>query len=234
VNLERAALFVLVPTLIAFGAFSWLVQLRDPLAVDTHALAAIPLELEEWRGQDVAMESGVEEMLDADFNLQRAYWHPVGDLVWLYVGYYGTERGGRPEHTPWACYPSNGWTIVRYDVVDAVDLPGHPLVRANELLVEKGGDRVLVHFWYQNHRKSGMLGGLDQALEHFVSRIRHGRADGSLVRLSTPIRAGEDDASARLRLRSLSRALASPLERHWPNEARRPAVGAGPRAALRP
>jgi EpsI family protein len=164
------------------------------------------------------MDVGVVEMLDADFHVQRAYTHPLGDLVWLYVGYYGTERGGRPEHTPWMCYPSNGWTIVRSDVVTAVSLVGGEIIRANELLVEKNGERRLVHFWYQNHRKTGMVGGFDQAVERLVSRLRFGRADGSLVRLSTPMRPGEEVESARTRLQALEREVVAPLQTQWPTE----------------
>jgi EpsI family protein len=215
VNLERASIAVMVPVLVAFGALSWFVQLREPLEVDARVLDEIPLQLEQWRGYDIAMDSGVEEMLAADYNLQRAYVHALGDQVWLYVGYYGTERGGRPEHTPWQCYPSNGWAIIRRDVVKTGEN------RANELVVERGGDRRLVHFWYQSHHKRGMLGGFDQAVERFVSRIRFGRADGSLVRLSTPIRSDEDESTARSRLRSLGRLVVAPLERYWPKEASR-------------
>ncbi len=217
-NLERGSIAVLVPLLIAFGALSWFLQQREPLAVQANTLAGLPLEIAGWRGRDIAMDSGVEQMLAADFNLQRVYVGPFGDFVWLYVGYYGTERGGRPEHTPWVCYPSNGWTIVRHGVVDEVARTPDDIVRANELVVEKAGERRLVHFWYQSHRRTGMLGGFDQAVERFVSRIRSGRADGSLVRLSTPIASGEDEGIARARLRALARELLEPLQEHWPRE----------------
>ena len=214
-NLERVSIAVMVPVLVAFGALSWFALLREPLEVDARALDEFPLQLDQWSGRDIAMDSGVEAMLGADYNLQRRYVHPLGDLVWLYVGYYGTERGGRPEHSPWQCYPSNGWTIVRQRVVEAADN------RANELVVEKAGDRRLVHFWYQSHRKTGMLGGFDQAVERFISRIRFGRADGSLVRLSTPIRGDEDESTARSRLHSLGALVGVPLERYWPKETSR-------------
>lgn len=208
---------------VAFGVLSWGLLLQEPLEVDAGVLAGLPLQVGAWRGSEIEMDSGVEEILAADFNLQRAYLHPLGDLVWLYVGYYGTERGGRPEHTPWQCYPAAGWVILRHDVIDAVMRPGEPPVRANEILVEKGGHRRLVVFWYQSLRRSGLLGGLDQSLDRLVTRLRFGRADGSLVRLSTPISDGEDEATARARLRAFGRDILPLLERHWPHEGARPA-----------
>ena len=65
-----------------------------------------------------------------------------------------------------------------------------------------------------------MLGGLDQTLDRFVSRIRFGRADGSLVRLSTPIAPAEEEATARIRLTAFGREVLPHLEAHWPQEVR--------------
>jgi EpsI family protein len=219
-NLERLSLWVAVPLLAGFGILSWVLLLQDPLDVDWRRLGELPLRVGDWQGTEIDLDSGVEEILDADFNLQRRYHHPLGDYVWLYVGYYGTERGGRPEHTPWQCYPSAGWVIVRSEVVDAVPVAGQPPVQANELLVERSGERRLVHFWYQSVRRSGMLGGLDQTFDRFASRIRFGRADGSLVRFSTPIGGAEDEDTARERLRVFAREIFPLLETHWPEEAR--------------
>jgi len=90
VNRERVTLALAIPLLAGFGALSWVLLLQEPLAVDTRALAELPLRVGDWAGVEILLDTGVEEILDADFNLQRSYLHPLGDLVWLYVGYYGT------------------------------------------------------------------------------------------------------------------------------------------------
>jgi len=73
------------------------------------------MTLGSWSGETVPLDSGVERTLNADFNLQRAYWSPGHDqLIWLYVGYCGTRRGVRPEHLPseccWAAWTSASTT----------------------------------------------------------------------------------------------------------------------------
>ncbi len=214
-NNDRWLTVGLALLVLATGVMSWNVYLTTPLSVSAESLASIPTEISRWQGEDIEVESGVAAMLDADFNVQRTYVHPVGDLVWLYVGYYGTERGGRPEHTPWACYPSNGWNIVRSDVID---LGGTANFQANEFLVEREGETRLVHFWYQSYRKQGMLGDFDQAVERLRNRVIDGRADGSLVRLSTPIDGPESEAVARTRLRQFAQELAPHLRASWPKE----------------
>lgn len=203
----------LLAALVAVGAGSWALALRPPLAVDPAPLAALPQRIGEWRGEDVPLETGVEEMLRADFNVQRLYWHPVGDHTWLYLGYYGTDRGGRPEHTPAACYRAHGWRI---EAQRRLAVPGAPGLRVNEYRVEKDGSHQLVHFWFRSYRRTGMLGALDQTLDRLVGRLVSGRADGALVRLSTAL--GEDEVAARGRLLAFAASLDPILGGYWPRE----------------
>ena len=73
-------------------------------------------------------------MLRADFNLQRQYRKPLAQPIWLYVGYYGTDRGGHPEHTPDICYPANGWRTLQEATI-TIDPPRG--LRANEFVAEQ-------------------------------------------------------------------------------------------------
>jgi EpsI family protein len=212
---ERKLLVVLAVALVLTGAVSWRAYLRPTLGVDPASLGSIPHRIGPWSGADHPVDGGVVQMLAADYNLQRTYAHPVGDIVWLYVGYYGTERGGRPEHTPWVCYPTNGWKIVQRDVVNT---PGVTDGKANELIIERNGERRLVHFWYQSYRRTGMTGGLDQAVDRLLGRLLEGRADGSLVRISTPVDDQSAESAARSRLFAFSREVGPLLREHWPAE----------------
>jgi EpsI family protein len=209
-NLGTAILSV---SLLAIGGFAWSLQLQPALEIDTSALATLPIRIDVYDGRDIPLESTVESVLHADFNLQRAYYG-AGSLVWLYVGYYGTARGGRPEHTPRGCYTGAGWGIESARTL-RVDPDGD--LRVNEYLVERDGERRLVHFWYRSVQRTGMLGGWDQNVDRFVGRLTEGRADGALIRISTPL-SGEDEVSARGRLLGFASALDPLLAERWPTE----------------
>jgi EpsI family protein len=204
-----------VAVLVGVGALAWSLQLRTPLRVDSAPLAALPRQIDDWTALDLPLEPDVEEILRADFNVQRLYRHPLGSRVGVYVGYYGTERGGRPEHTPWVCYPNAGWRIEASRTLMVSAARG---LRVNELEVEKDGARSLVHFWYRSFRSTGMLDSADQVLDRFVGRLRHDRSDGALVRLSTPLQAGDDVVVARSRLTGFGEQLDLLLDQHWPVE----------------
>ncbi len=211
-NLGTAILSVI---LLAIGGFAWSLQLQPALEIDASALATLPMRIDVYDGEDMPLESTVESVLRADFNLQRSYYS-AGSLVWLYVGYYGTARGGRPEHTPRGCYTGAGWGIESTRTVRVV--PNGEL-RANEYLVERNGERRLVHFWYRSAQRTGMLGGWDQNIDRFVGRLTHSRADGALIRISTPI-SGDDEISARGRLLGFASVLDPLLAERWPTESK--------------
>jgi EpsI family protein len=209
------------------GGLAWRLELAPPLVADASPLATLPLEIAGWRGEEIPLDAAVERELRAEFNLQRAYLHPSGELVWLYVGYYGTTRGGRPEHTPRGCYTGAGWHILE---TRALAADPRARLRVNEFLVERDGEQQLVHFWYRSHRRTGLLGGLDQNLDRLLGRLLDARADGALVRVSAPVRA-DDLVGARGRLLAFASALDPLVAERWPTE--RPArssPGSPPRA----
>ncbi|MEB2345448.1 MAG: EpsI family protein [Deltaproteobacteria bacterium] len=203
---------LLVALLLAVGAGAWALALRPALHVDASPLASLPRQLGPWAARDVPLESNVEAMLRADYNVQRAYDHPLGDRVWVYFGYYGTERGGRPEHTPTQCYEAHGWKILDHRKIDEGSGLG-----VNEMVVSLDGKRELVHYWFRSFRATGLRGGLDQTLDRLLGRLLQGRADGSLVRVSTALH-DDDLLPARSRLQSFARAFDAQLAAHWPRE----------------
>ena len=212
---ERMLIGALFVLLAVGGGVVWSVALRPPLVVDASSLDGLPEQIGMWRALgDVPVDGEVEAMLRADFNLQRLYWHPVGGAIALYVGYYGTERGGRPEHTPQVCYPSSGWSILAHRNVSVDPQRG---LRANEFEVQRDEELRLIHFYYRNYRTTGMLGGLDQILDRLVSRLVDNRSDGALVRVATPLEAGSQ-FEARSRLVAFTAELDPMLDHIWPTE----------------
>ena len=200
--------------LLLVGVCSWHFYLRQPPLVDTSSLSGLPMDMGSWTGEEIPMGDSVSQMLEADLNIQRAYSHQIGGFVWFYFGYYSTERGGEPTHTPPYCYRSQGWEILDSSVVPL----GSGALSANELIVKRDGQQRLVRFWYQSYNESGMLTRVDRVLARMEGLILNGRSDGSLVRISTPLLHGDELPLARARLTSFVREMAPQLTQHWPME----------------
>jgi len=205
---------LLIVLLFGVGIGSWALLLQPPLKVDPTPLDSLPYRFDGWQGTEIGLDETVTKMLRADQNVMRSYTQPTGALVWLYIGYYGTKRGGRPEHTPEVCYPSAGWAVQRAQPVTIDPASG---LTADEFVAERGGHRQLVQFWYRSSRRSGIHGGFRAISDRLLNRVFHGRADGALIRISTPI--GEDGIPpARERLGAFAMSLERLLRAHWPRE----------------
>jgi EpsI family protein len=219
---------LLAVLLIGTGICSWLLLLQPALRVDPTPLESFPYQIDGWEGAPIELDDEVTAMLRADQNVMRVYWNaPETHHVWLYIGYYGTERGGRPEHIPEVCYPSAGWMI--RDARELTIVEANHLT-ADEFVVEREGDRQLVQFWYRSSRRTGIHDGFGSLSDRILNRVLHGRADGALIRISTPIDDGGIEP-ARERLRGFAAAVERLLPGHWPREF---APGTSPAAAGEP
>jgi EpsI family protein len=149
-----------------------------------------------WKCPDFErMEDKVEAELGVtDYMLCNFVNEDRHEMANVYVGYHATqvrEDGGATEnsiHPPAHCLPGSGWDIIQNQTVP-IDLPGLPQehATAKRLVIAKGNQRNLVYYWYQSRGrvisedwKKIVYVGLDRALRR--------RTDGSLVRITVPVR----------------------------------------------
>jgi EpsI family protein len=72
-------------------------------------LAALPMELLDCQGEDIAVEEAVVDDLGSDDLLVRRYDRPDGVPVWVVLIYFVNSRLG--GHDPKICYISQGFRI---------------------------------------------------------------------------------------------------------------------------
>jgi EpsI family protein len=168
-------------------------------------------------GTDLRFDESVYDVLNADANLLRAYRSSEGDGLWLYIGYYGTAKGGRASHLPQFCYTGQGWSIEKWDLLD-LDPSG--ATRINRMLVKQGARRQLVYFWFQSE-SAIMATGIEQNWYKFQHRLLYNRNDGAFVRISLDVPKGQD-ALIEEQARTFSLAVMPMIASRWPIE--KPAV----------
>jgi len=156
-------------------------------------LATLPMQLEGWYGSDVPLEPRIIRALGVSDYLSRMYQGPDHPAVFLYVGYYKSQRTGVSIHSPKNCLPGAGWEPVSAGQV-VLTAPSGKRVLVNQYIVENGLRRQLVLYWYQSHGRiiaSEYRGKIYMVLDS----IRLNRTDAALVRVSTPIIAKDQEAS---------------------------------------
>lgn len=186
------------------------VPLRDPLQ-------KLPLQIESWRGRDAApFPDDVVAVLGVDEYVSRSYRTPASATVSLYVGYYQSQRQGDAIHSPMNCLPGAGWQPIETGRL-SIDVPGHPPLDVNRVIIQKGLDRQLALYWYQSH---GRVIANEYWSKVFMvyDAVRLNRSDAALVRVISPITSADSDAGdATRRAIDFVRALWPSLERHLPS-----------------
>jgi EpsI family protein len=179
--------------LVLLVAAALYVHLNPPrrLELGPEALAAFPVELDSWRGEDQEFSDVVTEELDADDTLARRYVSESGESVWFIIIFHQNERYG--AHEPVVCYRAQGWGVVDQGLTTVAR--GDDEFDANWLLVEAGGQkRVALYWWYT----AGDLATADR--DKFLARMATSGVTsnvtfGAFIRVSTRVGEGGFDAA---------------------------------------
>jgi EpsI family protein len=184
---------------LAMMMFSWTGVLTFAWRLDEVPLKArletFPSRLGEWLGRELpAFDPRVVAVLGADDYISRIYSNPAQHVVGLYIGYHASQRQGDSIHSPLNCLPGAGWQAVSAGRM-SVAIGGRSPIEVNRYVVEKGGERQLVLYWYQSHGRviaSEYWGKFYLVLDS----IRSNRSDAALVRIVTPISDREEAENA--------------------------------------
>jgi len=200
---------------VLLGASIGLWRLSHGEAVPLAApLSSFPVQLESWHGRDVPIEPRIIQALGVSDYVNRLYDAPRDPSIFLYVGYYKSQRTGQLIHSPRNCLPGAGWEPVSVGSVELIGTKGNRL-SVNRYVIQSGLRRQLVLYWYQSHGRiiaSEYWGKIYMVLD----AIRLNRTDAALVRISTPI-TNENEYSSEERAIAFAQEFISKAEGVLPN-----------------
>jgi len=179
-------------------------------------LSSFPDQLGPWVGSDIAMAKETLDVLGPGDFLLRVYRNesepqPYADL---FIAYFPTQRAGDTIHSPKNCLPGAGWSPIESKRV-TLSVPGHNPFVVNRYLIGKGTDRQLVLYWYWAHSRA-VASEYWAKIYLVTDSIRMNRSDGSLVRMTTPMFAGESADAAMQRLLPFAQQVVPLLNQYIP------------------
>lgn len=169
--------------LLAAGVVAVSFSRPAPVVVQTN-LEKLPMVISDYTATEDSLSDSVYKELNADKHVYRHYKSQNGDRLDLYIGYYGTAKGGRTPHNPYACLPGGGSAIVDTDVVYLKQSVTGNSVPINYILASKSGANTVMLHWYQTAGKTVVSTGLNQNIERFKGRVLHNRNDGAFVQVT--------------------------------------------------
>ena len=157
-----------------------------------------PATIATWQErQSNNLDPEIMNVLKVNDYVMRRYANRDGRTLWLYIGYWATQRKGAQIHSPRNCLPGGGWEPIEASRL-AVALPApYPPIEVNRYLIQKDRDQQVVLYWYQSQGKA-VAGELAAKLEMVRSAITRNRTDGALVRVSAPVSGGIAETTSSL------------------------------------
>jgi EpsI family protein len=179
-------------------------------------LSEFPATLGAWNGSDLLIEQETRDALgNGDFLSRNYFQGPRTAPINLFIGYFPTQRTGQTIHSPKHCLPGSGWVFESSEYENLVDSNGESH-RVGEYIISNAGARQFVIYWYQAHGRS--VANEYMAKVYLVAdAIRLNRTDGALVRVITPIAAGEEVPVAKKRAEDFALQITPLLPQFIPN-----------------
>ena len=206
----------MVLMLCAAGGVAAIYARPIPVVVQTN-LEKLPLVISGYTATEDSYSESVYKELNADKHVYRHYRSQGGDQIDLYIGYYGTAKGGRTGHNPYACLPGAGAAIVDRKTVQLKLASTGKSVPVNYILSRKDNANTVMLHWYQTAGTTVVSSGLRQNIERFKGRVLHNRNDGAFIQI-TSITKDEDVTKAAERVAQFAGTLLNLLPDYWPVE----------------
>ena len=206
---------VLLGVLLVGGVVVNAWQYMGEVSVERKTLNDFPRELGTWQqnGADQKFDEQTLSVLRASDYLMRDYRGLGGVVANFYVGYYASQSTGATYHSPLNCMPGSGWVLSNPGTV-TITPEGQAPFEANRYLIENGGNKQLLVYWYQGR-------GRITASEYWgkiytvIDSVRMRRSDAAMVRVVVPVSTSE--AAALEAATNLSGTVAQALPEFIPN-----------------
>jgi exosortase D (VPLPA-CTERM-specific) len=194
------------------------VSQRQEIIPAHRLLSLFPDSLGAWRGRQGAFTPDVVTALGMDDYWLGLFNSPQEAApVEFYTAYYASQRIGSVAHSPSNCIPGSGW-VIEDSSLRTVDLGGdEKALSVRRVLISKSGIRQLVYYWFDEAGRE-VASELAVKLSLLRSSIVDRRSDGALIRLVTPVGAGEKVEDAEGRLISFVRLVHPVIRAYLPGE----------------
>jgi EpsI family protein len=196
--------FIVILILLAGVAlFSVVLYFRHPSDSGSKKIADLPMQIGEWKGEDIAIEKRTYDILETKNVVMRKYVNSIGEIVYLFIVVSETNR--RVAHPPEICYTGSGAEIIEKSQLQfSVPALKEPFTVNSFISREKGLDS-LVFYWFKAGDKF-TPSYLGQQTKAMLNQLAGKKASLALIRVSRDIING-DKEKARQILQEFSREL---------------------------
>jgi EpsI family protein len=161
-------------------------------------LDRLPTVLGRWEQREHgALDAKVVRNLKLNDYIVSKYVNDAGRSLWLYIGYWETQRKNAQIHSPRNCLPGNGWEPLEASIMTIPLLDAQRSITVNRYVIQKEQEQQVVLYWYHSQGEA-IAGEITAKAAMIRNAMTRNRTDGALVRISSPVYGGVAETSATL------------------------------------
>lgn len=150
----------------------------------------IPIAQSDYLGEERRFSEESYEILQADTSILRVYADADGHPVWLFIGYFSSQKYGSQIHSPKHCLPGSGWKILWQEPYD-LQLASAPGRQINRMVIDNRGQQHLMLYWYET-RSGTIRSEFGLKWDLMKNSLQLLPTDAAIVRVNLPLNGNDD------------------------------------------
>ena len=144
----RTRIIIACVILILGGALANYLRYADASPDRPATFESIPMESGAYYGEERRFSEESYEILQADTTTLRIYRDTSGLPIWLFIGYFESQKYGSQIHSPKHCLPGSGWRIDSHTHY-RLKLAGGFDHDINRLVISERDKHQLMLYWFE-------------------------------------------------------------------------------------
>lgn len=194
--MTRRVIFISILILVGGAAGNYF---RFMEAIPDHGpdFGMIPMTQTAYSGEERRFSEESYEILQADTSTLRLYVGDDANPIWLFIGYFSSQKYGSQIHSPKHCLPGSGWKILSQEPYQ-LQLSSTAGRLINRLVIDNRGRQQLMLYWYET-RSGTIRNEFGLKWDLMLNSLQVRPTDAAIVRVNLPLNSDEsiDDATAR-------------------------------------
>jgi len=200
--------------LIIFGGFGTYLRSHQAAPDRKPDFGVIPYEEGIYYGSEHRFDEYAYDVLKADTTTLRMYRTLEGDIIWLFMAYFPSQKYGSQIHSPKHCLPGGGYKILSIEPYD-LTLDDSTSFTVNRLLIGNSRRQELMLYWFET--RSGVISNeYDLKLDLMKNSMLLLPTDAAILRLTMPLPLNANIDEATEKTLDFLRAFYPSMERALP------------------
>ncbi len=160
-------------------------RFAEPMPDSQPSYSLIPMEKNGYFATEHRFDESSYDILQADTTTLRLYNNPDDHPIWLFIGYFESQKYGSQIHSPRHCLPGSGWKIRKHEpyVLKLADGSSREI---NRLIITERDRKEIMLYWFET-RGGSIRSEFGLKWDLMMNSLALRPSDAAFIRVNLPL-----------------------------------------------